>query len=70
MTETIIKNHFTGYRKLILTKGLPKIGTLRKHLRASKAQGCQSVTHIFTEQGVIDVTRFGEVLINGRQLKN
>lgn len=71
-TITTITNEFTGYRRTLKTNGLPKIDTLKRHLRQSKAAGWCSVTRILTnvdDTGAgddVEITRFGELLINGR----
>jgi len=73
MQTTTITNKFTGYNKTVRTEGLPSVSTLKKHLRASKARACKSVTRILThvdETGAgdeVEVTKFGEILINGRR---
>ena len=45
-TETIISNSFTGYSKTIRTNGKPAVSTIKRHLTAAKANGCQSTTII------------------------
>jgi hypothetical protein len=73
MIITKITNQFTGYNATIKTGGLPALSTLKKHLSKSKASDCQSVNEIRTycdDDGSggasVEVTQFGEVLINGR----
>jgi len=52
MRETIIHNEFTGYHKAIRHRGLyPALSTVQKHLRASKALDCQSVTTVSQLEG-------------------
>lgn len=76
MKYTIIRNSFTGYKAIIRTSGVPSLATLRRHIRASKASDCQSVTEIrydTTADGEggrnVDVTKFGEILIDGRSVE-
>lgn len=73
MKITTITNEFTKYDKTLRTAGVPSISTLRRHLRASKASDCSSVTRISFDvdsDGAggqdIEVTKWGEILIDGR----
>lgn len=58
-TETTITNAFTGYSATIRTTGKPAVATVRKHIRASKARDCQSVTVIEIDGVRHDFQDFG-----------
>ena len=69
-TITTVTNKFTGYSKTIRTNGLPAVATIQKHLRASKARDCKSVTRVLTnvdETGAGDEISVydGEIYVNG-----
>ena len=70
MTTTHISNSYTGYSAEIMHKGeKPSISTVRKHLRAAKASGCNSTTMVTQQHGDqtlhLDIVDFG----NGPELK-
>ena len=45
MNHTFVKNDFHGYNKEIRHKGdYPAASTIQAHIRASKPEGCKSVT--------------------------
>lgn len=62
-TTTIITNAFTGYAKTITTTGLPSVATIKKHVRASKACDCRSIT-------VITINDVGYDLYDNQLIKN
>jgi len=47
--ESTITNKFTEYKKTIITKDFPSVSTIKKHVRASKAKDCRSVTYIYID---------------------
>lgn len=62
--KTTISNTFTGYSKTIITKGMPSVATIAKHLRASKAKDCSSITYIYIKNKGYDLYH-GLLLANG-----
>lgn len=73
MKTTTVTNAYTGYSATIRTAGVPSLATLRRHIRASKASNCRSVTRISYDTDAdggggrdIEVTKFGEIIIEGR----
>jgi hypothetical protein len=62
--KTIITNSFTGCAKTITTKGFPSVATIAKHIRASKASDCKSVTYIMIDGIGYDLSH-GELIRNG-----
>ena len=62
--KTIITNTYTGYAKTITTKGLPSVATIARHIRASKAIDCRSVTCICIDGVGYDLSH-GELIRNG-----
>ena len=62
--KTTISNKFTGYAKTIITKGFPSVATIAKHLRASKAKDCRSLTYIYIDGKGYDLYH-GFLLANG-----
>jgi len=63
--KTEITNTFTGYTKTITTKDFPSVKTIAKHIRASKASDCKSVTYIYID-GVGYDLNMGELMANGQ----
>lgn len=57
--KTTITNSYTGYTATIRTNGKPAVSTIQKHLRKSKASGCQSVTTIEIDGIGYDLTDLG-----------
>ena len=62
--KTTITNTFTGYAKTITTKGFPSVATIAKHVRASKAKDCASITYIYIDGEGYDLSH-GELIRNG-----
>ena len=62
--KTTIVNTFTRYEKTITTKGFPSVATIAKHLRASKAKDCSSITYIYINNKGYDLYH-GLLLANG-----
>lgn len=47
--KTTITNTYTGYSKTIITKDFPSVSTIARHVRASKASDCKSITSIYID---------------------
>lgn len=63
--KTKIINEFTGYLATVRTVALPKVATIKRHIRASRAYDCKSTTAIYCDgvrHAIVDRGRGLELL--------